>query len=67
MHQQVRRNKDIAFSGKYHVIGCPKYRRPVLAEDVAMRLRQIALDLAGELKPSATQAAMMGQMVGNRR
>ncbi|MCL4318845.1 MAG: transposase, partial [Firmicutes bacterium] len=34
-------NNNVAFSCKYHVVWCPKYRRPVLVDGVDERLKDI--------------------------
>jgi putative transposase len=34
-------NRNIYYSCKYHVVWCPKYRRKVLEEEIAVRLSQI--------------------------
>ena len=34
---------SIVYSCQYHVIFCPKYRRPVLVDVVAARLRELVL------------------------
>ena len=39
-------NKNVVYSCKYHVVWCPKYRRPVLVNGVAKRLKRIILDTA---------------------
>jgi putative transposase len=39
-------NKNVVYSCKYHVVWCPKYRRPVLVNGVARRLKRIILDAA---------------------
>ena len=39
---------SIVYSCQYHVIFCPKYRRPVLEEAVAKRLKEMILEKQGE-------------------
>jgi putative transposase len=39
-------NKNVVYSCKYHVVWCPKYRRPVLVNGVDKRLKRIILDTA---------------------
>lgn len=39
---------SIVYSCQYHVIFCPKYRRPVLGEAVAARLKELLLAKQGE-------------------
>lgn len=42
-------NRNIVFSCNYHVVFCPKYRRPVLADGVDDRFKEIAWEVASEL------------------
>ncbi|MGB7442005.1 MAG: IS200/IS605 family transposase [Coleofasciculaceae cyanobacterium] len=46
--RNYKSNKNIVFSCKYHVVFCPKYRRPVLVDSVDERFKQIALEMAKE-------------------
>jgi REP-associated tyrosine transposase len=50
------RNAGAVFSLKYHLVWCPKYRRPVLVGDVAARLEVLLTEKAAEL--GATLHAM---------
>ena len=43
-------NKNIVYSCKYHIIWCPKYRRKVLVDEVAIRLKELIEKIAQELK-----------------
>ena len=36
-------SRNVAYSCKYHAVRCPKYRRKVLSEDVAVRLNSIVV------------------------
>ena len=42
-------NRNIVFSCNYHVVFCPKYRRPVLVDGVDERFKEIAWEVASEL------------------
>ena len=42
-------NRNIIFSCSYHVVFCPKYRRPVLVDGVDERFKEIAREVADEL------------------
>jgi putative transposase len=42
------RNAGAVFSLKYHVVWCPKYRRPVLTPPVDARLKQLIEEVALE-------------------
>jgi len=43
-----RSNNNVVYSCKYHVVWCPKYRRPVLTGDIAARLRAILHEVCAE-------------------
>jgi putative transposase len=49
MGNRYVQNSGAVFSLKYHVVWCPKYRRPVLVSDVADRLRALLAEKAAEL------------------
>lgn len=38
--------KGLVYKNQYHVIFCPKYRRPVLVDGVDVRLKEILLEEA---------------------
>ena len=40
------KNAGAVFSLKYHVVWCPKYRRPVLTNPVDVRLRELISEVA---------------------
>ena len=46
---KYKRNNNIVYSCKYHVVWCPKYRRRVLVEGVDERFKQITAEVADEL------------------
>ena len=43
-------NRNVVYSCKYHVVWCPKYRRPVLVEGIDERLRVILREVAVETR-----------------
>jgi len=49
MWTRYAKNAGAVFSLKYHLVWCPKYRRPVLTEAVAYRLAEIIAQVADEL------------------
>jgi len=49
----------VVYSCKYHVIWCPKYRRPVLVPEVAERLKQIVHAVAGECGAEVIELEVM--------
>ena len=48
-HQGYARNAGAVFSLKYHLVFCPKYRKPVLLDPVAERLKALLAQKADEL------------------
>ena len=49
MDSRYAKNAGAVFSLKYHIVWCPKYRRPVLVDAVAGRLRELLAEKAAEL------------------
>ena len=47
---EYRSNSSIVCSCKYHVVFCPKYRRRVLVDGVDERFREIAQQVADEMR-----------------
>jgi len=43
---EVKSNRNIVYSCKYHVVWCPKYRRKVLVDNVGRRLKEIIIEQA---------------------
>ena len=59
MVTQLRSNNNVAYSCKYHVIFCPKYRRKVLNGDIAERLKSIVHEVADEINKSETRCEVI--------
>ena len=49
MSETYKSNRNVCYSCHYHVVWCPKYRRPVLTEPVAARLRELLMEKAQHL------------------
>ena len=49
MESRYAKKTRAIFSLKYHIVWCPKYRRPVLVDDVESRLRGLLAGRAAEL------------------
>lgn len=47
--ERYRRNSGAVYSLKYHVVFCPKYRRCLLVDDIALTLRALIEAKAEEL------------------
>ena len=56
---RYRRNAGAVFSLKYHLVWCPKYRRPVLEGDVALRLKTLISEKADELEATVHALEIM--------
>jgi putative transposase len=52
-------NNNVVYSCKYHVIWCPKYRRPVPVEGVDERLKTILRDVATETRSEVIEMEVM--------
>ena len=51
MATRYAKNAGAVYSLKYHLVWCPKYRRPVLADAaVADRLRELIMEVATEME-----------------
>ncbi|MHA1828614.1 MAG: IS200/IS605 family transposase [Candidatus Heimdallarchaeaceae archaeon] len=52
-------NGNIVYSCKYHVVWCPKFRRPVLVDGVDTRLKQIISEGVIELEAELIEMEVM--------
>ena len=52
-------NNNIAYSCKYHVGWCSKYRRKVLVEEVEQRLKELIVGVASELRVDIIEMEIM--------
>jgi putative transposase len=55
----LKSNNNVVYSCRYHVVWCPKYRRPVLMEGVDGRLKTILRDVAAETRSEILQMEVM--------
>ena len=56
-------NHSIVYSCQYHVIFCPKYRRPVLAGAVGERCKELVLSKQDEYGYTVMELAVMPEHV----
>jgi len=56
---RYKSNRNIVYASKYHVVWCPKYRRPVLVDDVDVRLKEIIYQTATELQSEVIEWEVM--------
>ena len=45
---KYKSNHNVVYSCKYHIVWCPKYRRKVLVDNVAMRLKELIASMCQE-------------------
>ena len=57
--QKFKSNKNVVYSCNYHVIWCPKYRRPVLVDGIAKRLKVLVKEKAKELNAEIIEMEVM--------
>jgi putative transposase len=57
------KSNDVVYSCKYHVVWCPKYRRPVLVEGVDERLKMTLPDVAAETRSEILQMEVLPDYV----
>lgn len=56
---QYKRNNNVVYSCKYHVVWCPKYRRAVLVDGADVRLKQIIQESCIELECELIELEVM--------
>ncbi|MCR8979874.1 IS200/IS605 family transposase [Brevibacillus laterosporus] len=59
LSRSVESNHNIVFDCKYHVVFCPKYRKKVLIEPVDVRLKELFLEKAQELRAEVVKMEIM--------
>jgi putative transposase len=59
MKELYRKNSNICYSCKYHIIWCPKYRRKVLNENIAKRLKEIIQDVVDDCDSEIIEMEIM--------
>jgi putative transposase len=50
MRRKFKSNNNVVYSCKYHIVWTPKYRRKVLKDAVAIRLKELLQQIAEEIK-----------------
>ena len=59
----MKTNNNIVYDCKYHVVFCPKYRRPVIVDKVEARLKELFLEKANELNAQIIEMETMPDRV----
>ncbi len=60
---RYRKNAGAVYSLKYHIVFCPKYRRPVLVDDIASRLKELLTEKAQEIEAEIHTLEIMSDHV----
>jgi len=55
----IKSNLNVSYDCKYHVVWCPKYRRPVLVSPIDARLKNIASDVCRETVSDLVEIEVM--------
>jgi putative transposase len=61
--RSYKSNRHVYYSCKYHVVWCPKYRRKVLSEPIAARLKQIITRVCAEREAEVLSLEVMADHV----
>lgn len=56
---EPKSNHNIVYSCNYHVVWCPKYRRPVLVDGIDERLKTILVGVATETRSKLIEVEVM--------
>ena len=56
---EYKSNSNVVFSCKYHVVWCPKYRKPVLVDKVEQDLKRILHTVAKERRAEIIELEVM--------
>ena len=56
---KYKSNNNVVYSCKYHVVWCPKYRRKVLVNGIAVRLKELIEEICCELRIDVIEMEIM--------
>ncbi len=56
---EYKRNHNVVYSCKYHVVWCPKYRRKVLVNGVDVRLKELIDEICNEFRIGVIEMEIM--------
>jgi putative transposase len=54
-----RSNRNVLFSCKYHVVFCPKYRKPVLSPPIDAKLKKLIQQVCDETQSALIEMEVM--------
>jgi putative transposase len=56
---RYKSNRNVSYSCKYHIVWCPKYRRKVLIDPIALRLKAIIAEVCQEHQAEVVSQEIM--------
>ena len=56
---KYKSNRNVVYSCKYHVVWCPKYRRKVLTDEIATRLKELIIETAEGINAEVIEMEVM--------
>ncbi|WP_281072121.1 IS200/IS605 family transposase [Succinivibrio dextrinosolvens] len=56
---KYKSNFNVVYSCRYHVVWCPKYRRPVLVEGVDVRLKSLIVETCSKMNVDILEMEIM--------
>jgi putative transposase len=56
---EYKSNNNVVYSCKYHIVWCPKYRRKVLVNEIAERLKELIWQKCSEIKVDIIEMEIM--------
>ena len=59
MKGKLKSNANVTYSCNYHIVWCPKYRRPVLIKGVDIRLKAILQEVCTEFNAELLEMEVM--------
>lgn len=60
---KYKSNRNVVYSCKYHIVWCPKYRRKVLVDNVAVRLKELISSMSQEFQVELIDLEVMSDHV----
>jgi putative transposase len=56
---EYKSNRNVVYSCKYHIVWCPKYRRPVLINGIDSRLKTIVSEVVADTRAELIEIEVM--------
>ena len=56
---EYKSNRNVVYSCKFHVVWCPKYRRKVLTDEIATRLKELIIETAEGINADVIEMEVM--------